>query len=918
MFVKEKLVILLLLIITRLFEQITPAGIKCNQDLLNHYKLSGNEFSSYHTMKVCPMVRERCCSLSDEIIIQSLWNTRSKIMLNRHRDKCIQNIIKTIDYFSNITQFDPKLIMVKHGVVRNVPLNYSSCDNQLGPINATEIERIEGYYLYANQVNLTVIPPAQPWSNKWQSRNPAHFNWNIANFGRNYAQSIPRPNTNNLAGPTTSGSDMNGIINPDVYFRDPMFNSNLMGPEMQKGPLPRVPDSRKKKERRLQTNSINRDNIIGVFAATGTRLSGKRQTYRQTVLFKTNCKNQTANFTKEFIIVNTAKAHFCLNIYKGFLNFDIEMFQGFLPIVKQAMTSIHDVKKGFYCAICDANQRDVFIMTKKAINYDVQFCKTLLVNYRDYLRFMNVFYIQYIDQIFQYIQCFESDGKIFSFPYQNFLRKYLRRIRFWERCFNSLAEDGTFYEAHCWSICNKWSLTKASPLFDGDLVLLERITATIFSFLRKWQFEIDLYDPIKRNRTSTTYIGENVFNLKATDNVNGLLMEPINPSYLITANKYIADSELQSNFYNVSPANPISDTSQKQLVVNEMLKQVRLGNWTSLKNYVDRPRTYQQTSLKMNEMFLSNEDRQVSRVNGLLNKLYDLKTREQVMPSNKPSRYLKTEVRKILKGAGVYPKKYERMLNHYDWIGTNLTFNGTFRPQRIIRPTNFTGFDAYGFEKTFNKSVKMVLEFNDEGEEELPFVEPPFEMFEDIHPFPGVDLFIYSTSEKGLNPITESTWTNYRFNLTRLIGLQYQKSENIQSDIILMFMEANARIINTFNDALNDDIISCDEIQTSNPGYKSYETVAWIKILVDQDTSYGLFKQLENQENQKITKIVSAQQKEMLIARKKKEYAAAYKESMIYRFNETSNLKVHHHIDDSYFDVLFNSISDLFIGLFGS
>ena len=176
---------LIFLIASMLIDSITAAGIKCNMPLLNHYKLTGIEFSIYHQMKVCPNVRERCCSFSDEVIIQNLWNTRSKFMLNRHRDKCLQHIQRTINYFNIISKFDPQLIIVKHGVVRTVPYVSTTCRTRLEPVKRKEIEKIEGYFNFGAQVERPLIQPPAMWLNKWQSRNPAHLYWNLVNQGNN-------------------------------------------------------------------------------------------------------------------------------------------------------------------------------------------------------------------------------------------------------------------------------------------------------------------------------------------------------------------------------------------------------------------------------------------------------------------------------------------------------------------------------------------------------------------------------------------------------------------------------------------------------------------------------------------------------------------------------------------------------------
>jgi len=570
-----------------------------------------------------------------------------------------------------------------------------------------------------------------------------------------------------------------------------------------------------------------------------------------------------------------------------------------------------------YCSVCDATQLNYFGFADKTIAYDAKFCGQMLKAHMDYLRFINVVYIRYVDQILQYIQCFESNGQVFSFPFQNFLRKYLRRITFWEKCFEAVAAGD--YQAACWNICNKWSITGVSPLFDGDLALLERISATVFSFLRKWKFEEDAYAPVLANRTAVTWQRENVFNLQATDNVNGMMMEPMHPGMYITNDRYTPNKEFQEQFFNVSSSLGMSPRLQQEEAVNDMLKIAKLGDWKRMASYMIQPHVIMQVKAPLNQNLLAIEDREKSVVNGLLNKLYVLKTEQELTPSLRQPRYLRRQITGVLKEVGVRPSHYQRSLHDYEWKGLNVTFNGTYTPQSQIRPRLHDRIDAYGRPITYPNATRPLSSSGGEDENPAEFeIETPYAMHEAIQVHPGIEDFAYTVKEKGVHPMVASSAANYRFNVSQLIGMQYQNPEKLDNDVILAFMNAQAKNINNFNECVDEFTLPLKELQLQFPQAKKYEKIVWLKAIINIDKQYGLYKLLEMKEleiqREQVTKVEEAEKTK----KKKKEYKKALKAVAQYNMDEVLKFPKDIHRGNGMFDELFQSIADLFIGLFGS
>ena len=49
----------------------------CNLPLMQKYFLTGSKYSTYSRMKICTNVRDKCCTIVDEIKIQKMWIYRT-------------------------------------------------------------------------------------------------------------------------------------------------------------------------------------------------------------------------------------------------------------------------------------------------------------------------------------------------------------------------------------------------------------------------------------------------------------------------------------------------------------------------------------------------------------------------------------------------------------------------------------------------------------------------------------------------------------------------------------------------------------------------------------------------------------------------------------------------------------------------
>lgn len=111
----------------------------------------------------------------------------------------------------------------------------------------------------------------------------------------------------------------------------------------------------------------------------------------------------------------------------------------------------------------------------------------------------------------------------------SFLEKFKRRIPLINKCFNSLGSQSFMKE--CWYICKSFKWNQISPLFEGNLDLLKSMKLVFVSFIRR--MNQDFTDPDHTSESDKSLGGT----------LNGLLLEPMSPSLLLTNDHYKVDEE---------------------------------------------------------------------------------------------------------------------------------------------------------------------------------------------------------------------------------------------------------------------------------------------------------------------------------------------------------------------------------------
>ena len=199
-----------------------------------------------------------------------------------------------------------------------------------------------------------------------------------------------------------------------------------------------------------------------------------------------DCGFQMRSFIYRTVSKSKLKKGYCMHVYKNFRKVRIKELEFYTKLARKEMLAILSMKRSLYCGICDATLQNNFDDKHKLILYSQRFCHDLVSQYKDYLKFRHIILIEFYDQFFQMISCFEFKNELgVDYPYRTMLESRKRRIASIRRCFENL-NSPDFYK-YCYFVCSQFNLIKFSTFFDGDLELLKTLYAKFTMFFRRYK-----------------------------------------------------------------------------------------------------------------------------------------------------------------------------------------------------------------------------------------------------------------------------------------------------------------------------------------------------------------------------------------------------------------------------------------------
>jgi hypothetical protein len=284
---------------------------------------------------------------------------------------------------------------------------------------------------------------------------------------------------------------------------------------------------------------------------------------------------------RDFVVVNQEKVKYCLGLHDAFMDMNLKLFIKFLSNVQMSLNKIVSMKNTLYCSICDAHKQHFFKEKEKEIVLSKKFCRDFLSQEKDYFVFMHIILVEFLNQVAQYLACFETDGRVFNFPFPSFMVKYTRRIPIIKKCLGSLKDKKNFYR-DCYMICRQFSLLKFSNFFEGDFELYKRVNVSLNSFLRKYRrgekIQKKFNDKaMKKFGVKVSTPKEIIKEIVLPENVDGVLMEPFGPHSGVTNKKYYFGKEERTRIYGHPSSEHFSMiTDPKNVKEQKKLQQLEL------------------------------------------------------------------------------------------------------------------------------------------------------------------------------------------------------------------------------------------------------------------------------------------------------------------------------------------------------
>ena len=183
-----------------------------------------------------------------------------------------------------------------------------------------------------------------------------------------------------------------------------------------------------------------------------------------------DCGFQLRSFIHSMANHSPLKEKYCKYVYKNFRKIKIKELRFYTKLAKKEMQSILAMKKSLYCGVCDATLQNNFDDKHKLILYSQRFCHDLISQYKDYIKFRHIILIQFYDQFFQLISCFEFKNEMgVDYPYRTMLETRKRRITSIKNCLNNL-NTPQFYK-YCYYVCSQFNLIKFSKFGTFKLLI---------------------------------------------------------------------------------------------------------------------------------------------------------------------------------------------------------------------------------------------------------------------------------------------------------------------------------------------------------------------------------------------------------------------------------------------------------------
>ena len=446
---------------------------ECNMSLMKYFGLSPNKYPLKLNMKICGKIEDNCCSLTDEVRIYNLWTEFSSDKAKRYVAGLFKDYKFILDSHEQLLQIDPGKILIERSRIEQIPYEFKICERSalLRDLMNPELSKID----LLNHNRILDIPG-------FDSRKLQQGILPIGKDLEKFKSPEQLDETGKQAGGLSKEHSQIKIISTSELSKT-------------KGRKLKQSGKRVKTGQKAEIGQAGGQSSLEAALPRKTKVHRKlRSSFELKRVFKfeeelperkVDCVTRTHLIDKKITTVNNFKKQYCLDLRSKIKAFRIDDFYDYMANIKTDMLRLITTKKTFYCALCDIDTQQFINPALRTIFFQNGFCRDLVLEYRDYIKFQNVLFIEYVDLIIQYIRCFQTTAEERIFPYPNFLDSYRSQFDYIQKCFENV--EGENYMDYCLFLCNKYSYTTFSNFFDGNPDFLSRVQFLIMSFFRKLQ-----------------------------------------------------------------------------------------------------------------------------------------------------------------------------------------------------------------------------------------------------------------------------------------------------------------------------------------------------------------------------------------------------------------------------------------------
>lgn len=166
------------------------------------------------------------------------------------------------------------------------------------------------------------------------------------------------------------------------------------------------------------------------------------------------------------------------------MNLNPQMTQHIMSVITKSIVQVSDIRRGFYCSICDArvqtNFRDFFATTNLKTFSDLylskDFCMTLVESTIEASFYMVSYVYRYLNNVVALMNCKTGAKEVPQLDLASFGSDDIKNCFFFKN---------KYFFFFCQKYCNQFKLVSVTPILDGDLLNLRQFV----DFFVKYRLE---------------------------------------------------------------------------------------------------------------------------------------------------------------------------------------------------------------------------------------------------------------------------------------------------------------------------------------------------------------------------------------------------------------------------------------------